>query len=349
VPIVALWSVVYNTLPIVYDTPRRPHPVARVPPSSSPVHRSRWSAALALAAGILCVAWSAIFVRWAGVSGPASAFYRTLIATAILLPWWLSRRPRAPLPPRAVLFAALGGAFFAFDIALYNSAILLTSASTATLLGTNAPIAVGLGAWLVFGERPRPAFWTGLALALLGSAIIVGGDAFGPATLAGAARWGNAMAIGSGVFFAGYLLTTQRVRVRMDTLTFTTLAVAASTLTLFLLCIAIRVPLAGYPPRAWLSLAGLGVISQVGGYLAIAYALGPLPATATSVGLLAQAPLTALLAVPLLGEPITRAQGVGGALVLAGIYVVNRRTIAARDASAGIAAATEAAPEATTP
>ena len=318
-------------------------------PSSPPVHHSRWSAALALAAGILCVAWSAIFVRWAGVSGPASAFYRTLIATAVLLPWWLARRPRAPLPSRDVLFAALGGAFFAFDVALYNSAILLTSASTATLLGSNAPIAVGFGAWLVFGERPRPAFSIGLALALLGSAIIVGDDALASATFAGAARWGDAMAIGSGAFFAAYLLTTQRVRTRMDTLTFTTLAVAASTLTLFLVCIATRVPLAGYSPRAWLCLAGLGVISQVGGYLAISYALGSLPATAISVGLLAQAPLTALLAVPFLGEPITRAQAVGGALVLVGIYVVNRRTSAARDAAAEVAAATDAAAEATTP
>jgi drug/metabolite transporter (DMT)-like permease len=44
----------------------------------------------------------------------------------------------------------------------------------------------------------------------------------------------------------------------------------------------------------------------------------------TSVGLLAQLPLTALLAVPLLGEPVHGSQAAGAALVLAGIYVVNR-------------------------
>jgi drug/metabolite transporter (DMT)-like permease len=42
------------------------------------------------------------------------------------------------------------------------------------------------------------------------------------------------------------------------------------------------------------------------------------------VGLLAQVPLTALLFVPLLGEPLNAAQLAGGALVLAGIFVVNR-------------------------
>jgi hypothetical protein len=64
-------------------------------------------------------------------------------------------------------------------------------------------------------------------------------------------------------------------------------------------------------------------MSQLGAYLGLAYALGHLPATVTSVGLLAQVPLTALLAVPLLGEPLTTPYLAGGSLVLAGIYVVN--------------------------
>jgi drug/metabolite transporter (DMT)-like permease len=37
---------------------------------------------------------------------------------------------------------------------------------------------------------------------------------------------------------------------------------------------------------------------------------------------LAQAPLTAVLAVPLLGEPLTVPYLAGGALVLSGIYIV---------------------------
>ena len=44
----------------------------------------------------------------------------------------------------------------------------------------------------------------------------------------------------------------------------------------------------------------------------------------TSVALLAQVPVAALLAALLLGEPLSAAQIVGGALVLAGIYVVSR-------------------------
>lgn len=60
-------------------------------------------------------------------------------------------------------------------------------------------------------------------------------------------------------------------------------------------------------------------------YFALVYALGHLPATITSVGLLAQVPSTALLAMLLLGEPLTAVQMLGGVIVLAGIYVVNRQ------------------------
>jgi drug/metabolite transporter (DMT)-like permease len=219
------------------------------------------------------------------------------------------------------MLGMLAGAFFAVDLALFNTSVLSTSAANATLLGNNAPIIVGLGSWIIFRKRPGAIFWIGLGLALIGTAFIVGHDEFAHATLGS----GDAMAIGASVFFASYLLTIERVRSDIDTLTLVTLAVTASSAILMLVCLALRVPLTGYSAHAWLSLIGLGLVSQVGGYLAITYALGHLPATVTSVGLLGQAPLTALLAIPLLGEPLIASQIVGGILVLAGIYVVNRR------------------------
>jgi drug/metabolite transporter (DMT)-like permease len=109
----------------------------------------------------------------------------------------------------------------------------------------------------------------------------------------------------------------------MDTLTFNTLAIAGSIVTLLVICIALGVPMTGYPARTWLALAGLGLVSQLGAYYALVYALGHLPATITSVGLLAQVPCTALLAALLLGEPLTATQIAGAVVVLAGIIVVN--------------------------
>lgn len=290
------------------DSLAAPHPRA--------ASHASWRGYAALTIAVLAIGWSAIFVRWAHVSGPASAFYRALTAALVLVPWRLVRGGETSR--RVVIFAALGGAFFALDLALFNSAVLTTSAANATLLGNNAPLMVGLGSWLVFHQRPGGRFWIGLALALVGTATIAGADTLRHATFG----LGDAMAVLASVFFAGYILTTNRVRARADTLTVTTVAVAASAVTLFVVCLAMHLPLTGYSPRSWAALAALGLITQLVGYLCVTYALGRLPATATSVGLLAQAPLTALLAVPFLGEAISAAQFAGGALVLAGIYVV---------------------------
>jgi drug/metabolite transporter (DMT)-like permease len=289
----------------------------------------RWKAYGALVVAVLGIAWSAIFVRWAGVPGPASAFYRVFIASLVLLPWRALRAvnghrngdPSMRYDRRAIWLALAGGAFFGLDLALYNTAVLMTTASTATLLGNNAPIFVGIGSWLFLGRRPPRRFWVGLGLALLGGALVV-------ITAIAGGRAGNVrgdlLALSAAVFFAAYMLTTERVREGMDTLTFSSISAVGTVVTLLVVCLVLGSPLAGYSLRAWAALVGLGLISQLTAYFALAYALGHLPATITAVGLLAQVPLTASLAVPLLGERLTAVQIIGGLLVLVGIYVVNQ-------------------------
>jgi drug/metabolite transporter (DMT)-like permease len=135
---------------------------------------------------------------------------------------------------------------------------------------------------------------------------------------------GDVLAITASVFFAAYLIVTERVRQSMDTLTFNALAMAGSVAALFIIGASLGLPLAGFSTRTWMALTGLGLISQLVAYYALVYALGHLPATITSVGLLAQIPCTAALAWILLGEPLGAAQLAGGAVVLVGIYVVTR-------------------------
>ena len=279
-----------------------------------------WLAYSTLASGVVCIGFSAIFVKLAGVSGAASAFYRVFVASLVLLPWWLIARPSKPARKDLMLILA-GGVFFALDLVLWNSGVLLTSAATATLLANNAPIWVGLGTMLLFHERLSFSFWLGLGIALVGMALIVGGEAWRHLRL----NAGDLMAIGASVLYAAYLLITQRARSRVDTLTFNTLSVSSCVILLFVLSVLLGVPLTGYSPKTWLALIGLGLVSQLGGWLAINYALGHLRAAPVSVVLLGQVVVTALLSMPLLGEYLSIHQIVGGVLVLGGIYLVNRR------------------------
>jgi drug/metabolite transporter (DMT)-like permease len=142
------------------------------------------------------------------------------------------------------------------------------------------------------------------------------------------------MSVAAAVFFAVYLMVTERIRSGTSTLVFLRLATVSSTIFLWLTCFVLGVSLHIPPGRSWLALLGLGLVTQLGGYMALTYALGHLPATVTSVSLLLQGPLTAVLAALFLAEKLTGAQVFGGLLVLAGVGLANRRAHPEEEANA---------------
>ena len=292
-------------------------------------HPSRRSAYLSLALGVFGIAWSAILVRWAGTSGLVSAFYRLAFASIVFLPWSrTASHHRAGFTRDARRAAVVAGVAFAADLAFFNSAVMMTSAANAALLGVNAPIFVAFGAWIMYGERPTTRFWAGFALAFAGLVAIVGADVLVHPKLG----VGDLLAILGALCYGIYLLYVQRSRTSIDAVTFSLWSAAIGAACLVPVCLLARQPLAGFTGRTWASLVALALVSQVMGQMLVAHAMGRLPATRSSIVLLAQAPVTALLAWPLLGEGIRPAQLLGGALVLAGIVVVNATRFAPADA-----------------
>ncbi len=74
----------------------------------------------------------------------------------------------------------------------------------------------------------------------------------------------------------------------------------------------------------WAVLLGIALVSHIGGQGLIAYALVHLPAAFSSVSLLVQPVAAAALAWAILGEALGAWQGLGGAVVLAGIVLARR-------------------------
>ena len=220
--------------------------------------------------------------------------------------------------------ALLAGCFFAGDLSLWNTSLLYTSAANSTLLGNTSTLWVSLWALLVLHEVLHRRFWVGTALALVGATLIVGPDMRGGAT----EGWGDFLALGSSLFYAAYLLTTGRVRRTAGTVEFMWLSSFGAALVLLVFNVATGLPLWGFTFDQYAALVALGLISHVAGWLCINYALGHVRASLTSVSLLAQPVITAIASVPLLGEALSVAQIVGGGLVLAGIYLANRRPAA---------------------
>ncbi|MGC2496203.1 MAG: DMT family transporter [Acidobacteriaceae bacterium] len=287
-------------------------------PSSSPTHKK--TATLALAAGVIAIGWSAIFVRWTHMPGIASAFYRVLFAALALWPFLLTRRERAQLTRPIVATTLLGGIFFAGDIGLFNIAVNHTSAADATFLGNNAPVFVGLITWAVTRRRPALRFWSALAIAFAGAALIVAVDHHRLASASAA----DGLAVIASFCFALFLIVTERVRGACDSAILVALSASASATTLLVLALIGHVSLAipGWPEFA--ALLGLALVCQIAGYFSLTWALGHLPATTTSVTMLGVAPLTAVFALLIFQERQTPLQILGDTLILAGIWLANR-------------------------
>jgi len=276
---------------------------------------------LALGTGILALSFSAMFVRWADAPGPVTAFYRLFFSIFLLFPFFLPRaKGNASIKSWSIAFPLLAGVFTAFDLALWTSSLSYTTASNATLLGNTAPLWVALGTWLILKQKLAPAFWRGLAITLLGAALIMGTDfllhpRFGV---------GDVMATFTGIFYGGYFLFTEKSRLHFDPVSHIWLVGIGASIALFIINLIFHYPLAGFEAQTWLVFLATAVVSQLIGYMALAYALGHLPASVVSPTMVLQPVVTTVLAIPLLGEIPGIWQGIGGAVALVGIYIVNQ-------------------------
>lgn len=281
---------------------------------------SSWLHYFLLFFGVFCISWSAILVKLAGVSGVSSGFYRMFFGTLGIIPVWLYFRK--PVTDKfGVLIAVICGVLFASDIALWNTSIMLSKATISTLLANLAPVWVGLGALMFMKEKPGKIFWWGTALSLVGVVLIVGFEDIMQAKL----NTGSLLAIAASVFYGAYLLTVRKGRNTLDTFSFTAISMLSSTIVLAIIAFISGAQLTGFETHTWWYLVALGLVPQVLGWLAINQALGHIKPTVASVGLLSQTVFTAIFSVPVLGEVLTLTEIAGGAVVLAGIYLVGRK------------------------
>jgi drug/metabolite transporter (DMT)-like permease len=279
------------------------------------------AAYVALGIGIVSLSFSAMFVRWADAPGPVTAFYRLFFSIFLLFPIFLTRLKSSPsIRSQSVIFPLLAGVFTACDLALWTASLSYTTASNATLLGNTSPLWVALGTWLILKNKLSRGFWRGLAFALLGAALIMGTDFI----LHPRFGIGDVMATFTGFFYGGYFLFTEKSRTTFDSVSHIWLVGVGASATLFIINLILGYPLSGFDTNTWLVFIATAIVSQLIGYMSLAYALGHLPASVVSPTMILQPVVTTLLAIPLLGEIPGIWQGIGGALALVGIYIVNQ-------------------------
>lgn len=271
--------------------------------------------------GIIALSLSAMFVRWADAPGPITGFFRVLIATILFTPFFVQQQKRLPpLELRWVLFPLFAGLFTALDFATWNTSVHYTTAAKATLLGNTSPLWVAIGALIFFREKLGGSFWLGLVLTLIGATFVVGTDFLTNFSI----NIGDVLASTAAIFYAAYQLITQRGRNYLDSFRYTWFVGLSAAVCIFIVNLILGNSFTGFSSQTWLAFLGTAIVSQMIGYLSISYALGHLPASIVSPTLIGQPILTAILAIPMLGEMPTPVQWLGGGIALAGIYIVNR-------------------------
>jgi drug/metabolite transporter (DMT)-like permease len=284
---------------------------------------------LCLLAGGCAIAFAPIFVRLADTGPVASAFWRCALAVPLLWIWVFAKRGQNPFRPEKgsdpFLPLIAAGLFFAADLGVWHFSILYTSVANSTVLANLAPIFVTLAGWLFWKRTVTRTFLVGMALAILGMFVLVGPNF----ALGGKPLLGDALGALTAVFYAGYFLA---IKVTRDAGGSTARLMAWSTTitSIALLPIALLAPQPFWPSSAagWWVLVGLALVTQILGQGLIAYAFAHLPASLSSVSLLIQPVMAALFAWLIFNEAIGFAQYLGGAIVLAGIWLARRGSTA---------------------
>lgn len=284
---------------------------------------------------------SPVIVKALDFPADVSAFFRVALATPLFLVWALvGDGPRLSAPKRTAATASsvglyiLAAVFFAADLATMHYAIGATSVAVATLFTNCAPFFVGILGLFGLTARPAPPFWKALPVALIGVALLIGvsGNS-GMGTLAG-----DALALVAAALYAAYLVSVKALRDRGARPTdIMALVSLASAVILAPFYVASGMPL---PETAtqWALLLALAIVGQAAGQGLVTVALHYLPVSSSSLVLLIQPVIAALLSWVLLSEVLSRLQIAGIALVLCSIYLCMRPTRlgpAGRQAQAG--------------
>jgi drug/metabolite transporter (DMT)-like permease len=274
------------------------------------------------------ISFSGIFVKLSEVGPTSTGFYRMALALPFFLAWM--QRDAAtrsdpgfiPRDRRAMLLAIFAGLALATDLIAWHWCLHMTTVATATLLGNTTPIWVALAGFLFLGERFKPLFLLGLALAMLGIwGLIAGGDK--PVDI------NDAYVLGLGLFtalaYAAYFRFGTAARQRgLSTAQVMFWGSLAATIILLPVALATEDAVLPQNPYAWTIVFCLAFLSQVLGQSSINWSMGHLPAAFSSLTLLMNPMFAAIFAWPILGEALTLLQMLAGLAIVAGILLARR-------------------------
>jgi drug/metabolite transporter (DMT)-like permease len=278
-----------------------------------------------LTVGILIASTAAILFKLAeGAGAPAIviAAGRLTLGSLILTPiaWARSGAEIRRVSRRDLALTMAAGVLLAVHFASWFASLVYTSVASSTALVATIPIWVAGASLLLFGERLPRQVVLGILIAFAGSVVIGFSDSGGAATGSNPLL-GDALALTGAAAAAGYYLVGRSVQRRVALLPYIWLCYGTGALVLLGWALLSGASFAGYGQVFWLAVLGLAVGPQLLGHTAFNWSLRHLSATFVSVAALGEPIGSTLLAWLILDQTPRWLQLVGGAVLLAGIFV----------------------------
>lgn len=252
-----------------------------------------------------------VLLIWLRVLAAGIALAAFLYATGGSVGWAVHWKP----------FLFVGVVGLALPFVLIAEALTTIDASTAAILNALSPLFASLFAALWIREPITPAKAAGIALCLLGTAVLVG---WTPQPMTGRELLAAGMSVAATAIY-GFTIVFTKVRLKGAS----PLGTAAATLLFAALALTPLVPFAPAPhglasvtPLAWAAVAGLALVSTTVAFIFYYRLIADVgPVKAITVTLLV--PIFGMLwGVAFLGEALTPGRLAGCAIILAGCALI---------------------------
>lgn len=270
---------------------------------------------------ICFLATGGIFVKLSPLPPINTGFYRVLFSIPMLLPF-IKKSDLQSLSYKQVVTIVLAGAFLAGDLTFWNSSFSYTTVANSNLLVNLTPFTVIPVSYFLFKEKMTPKFLLGGLVTLLGVFVLMANKV----TVSPERLLGDSMSLGASVFYAMFMITVYKLR---DTVKSNVIMFLSAFGTLLVLAAVIFFTEGFYVPKnfeeLWPLLA-LALVSQILGQGLLAYCLGKVNASLSSLITLSQPVVAALYAWVIFQEHLNLQSIIAIIITLTGVYLAKTHT-----------------------
>jgi drug/metabolite transporter (DMT)-like permease len=279
-----------------------------------------------LAIGVGVVSSAAVIIRAADAPSSIIASARVGLASVPLLVIAAGKRDRLP-PAKVLQYALLAGVFIALHFTFWIASVKETSVVTSVTLVATQPLWVAIVSGPLLKEPPSRAIWLGVAISAAGVLVMVSDD-FGAG---GDTLRGDFFALLGAILAAGYITLGRIARSSGAGLReYITVAYPTAAVILIVVSLAAGQAFTGYSAETYGLLVLLALGPQLIGHTALNRSLGHLPAVTVAIAILGEPVGSTLLATVFLDQPPTLLEVVGGVIILLGVYLGIRASVASQ-------------------